>query len=120
MTYDPNKFQQYANAQGISPGPDQIQVLLPRLGRNERSFAGEIGQIIGPANVAFLHHDRVVEIFDEPVPQNEKDRLDCNKLARGGLKFRSFTGTRTKGWIEQFLTTGHLVKALDEDGKPLK
>jgi len=100
--------------------PEQIQVLLPRLGRNERSFATDIGEIIGPLNVAFLHHDRVVEIFDEPVPKDEKDRFDRNKLARGGLKFRSFTGARTKGWIEQFLTTGHLVKSLDEDGKVVK
>jgi hypothetical protein len=101
-------------------GPEQIQVLLPKLGRNERSFAGEVGRIIGPANAAFLHHDRVVEIFDEPVPENEKDRLDRNNLARGGLKFRSLTGARTKGWIEQFLTTGQMVKALNGDGKPLR
>jgi hypothetical protein len=110
----------------IQPGvpllrpPEHIPVLLPRLGRNERSFATEIGEVIGPLHVAFLHHDRVVEIFDEAVPQNEKDRLDRNKLARGGLKFRGFTGARTKGWIEQFLTPGHRVKALDENGKVLK
>jgi hypothetical protein len=100
----------------IGTGPEQIQVLLPKLGRNERSFAKDVGRIIGPAHVAFLHHDRVVEIFDELVPENEKDRLDRNKLARGGLKFRSFTGARTKGWIEQFLTTGHMVKVRDPDG----
>lgn len=120
MSYDPQKFQHFAQAQGISPGPEQIQVLLPRLGRNERSFAGEIGQIIGPLKVAFMHADRVIDIVDEPVPENKEDRLDRNKLARGGLKFRSFSGARTKGWIEQFLTTGHLVKALDEKGEPIK
>jgi hypothetical protein len=107
-----------ANAPVIDP--EQTRVLLPRLGRNERNFAIDIGKIIAPLDVAFLHHDRVVEIFDEPVPKDKKDRLDRNKLACGGLKFRGFTGSRTKGWIEQFLTTGHMVKVLDENGKPKK
>jgi hypothetical protein len=101
-----------ASAQPIDP--EQTRVLLPGLGRNERNFAKEIGAIIGPLNVAFLHHDRVVEIFDEPIPQDDENRLDRNKLARGGLKFRGFIGARTKGWIEQFLTTGRMV------GKPLE
>ena len=109
---------QKANIRNLKP--EQNQVLLPKLGRNERSFADESGRIIGPTNVAFLHQDRVVEILDEQIPQNERDRLDRNNLARGGLKFRSLTGARTKGWIEQFLTTGHMVKALNGDGKPLR
>ncbi len=109
-----------ANGQYPSVDPEHTKVLLPRLGRNERNFAGDIGKIIAPLNVAFLHHDRVVEIFDEPIPPEEKNQLDRNKLARGGLKFRGFTGVRTKGWIEQFLTTGHMVKVLDDNGKPLR
>ena len=32
-----------------------------------------------------MHEDRVVEVFDEPLPEREKDRrLDRNKLAVGG------------------------------------
>ena len=97
--------------------PEQNQVLLPKLGRNLRSFADETSRIIGPLNVAFLHHDRVVEIFDEPLPQNEKVRLDRNRLSVGGLKFCPFTGARIKGWIEQFLTTGQMAKTLDQNGR---
>jgi hypothetical protein len=52
--------------------PEKIEILLPRLGRNERNFAKDIGRIIGPLEVAFLHHDRVVEVFDEPVPKDKK------------------------------------------------
>jgi hypothetical protein len=74
-------------ANGIGPGPEQIHVLLPKLGRAERAFAEEIGRIIGPAHVAFMHEDRVVEVFDEPLPEREKDRrLDRNKLAVGGAE----------------------------------
>jgi hypothetical protein len=111
-----------AGEQTKSPNydPEKTEILLPRLGRNERNFAKDVGQIIGPLNVAFLHHDRVVEIFDEPIPKDKKDQLDRNKLARGGLKFRAFTGARTKGWIEQYLTTGHMVAVLDDNGKPMK
>jgi hypothetical protein len=102
-----------------SPAED-IRILLPGLGRNERKFGKEVGAVIGPLNVAFLHGDRVVEIFDEPIPEAETKQLDRNKLARGGLKFRGFNGARTKSWIEQFLTTGTMVKALDENGNPKK
>jgi hypothetical protein len=102
--------------------PEQTQVLLPRLGRNERRFATEVGDIIGPLNVAFIHEDRVVEIYNEPVPVDDdaENRLDRNKLARGGLKFSTFTGPKTKGWLEQYLTPGHRVKVLDDNGNPVK
>jgi hypothetical protein len=70
--------------------------------------------------VAFLHNDRVAEIYDEPVPPETEETLDRNKLARGGLKFRTLTGVRTKGWIEQFLTTGIMIKAKDDIGQPLR
>ena len=95
-------------------------MLLPRLGRNERRFATEVGNIIGPLNVVFIHEDRVVEIFNDPVPADAKNRLDRNKLARGGLKFSTFSGPKTKGWLEQYLTPGHMVKVLDDNGKPIK
>jgi hypothetical protein len=96
------------------------QVLLPKVGRNERAFASETGQIIGPLNVAFLHNDRVAEIYDEPVPVVKTEELDRNNLARGGLKFRTMTGIRTKGWIEQYLTTGIMIKETDDNGTEKK
>jgi hypothetical protein len=107
--------------ESVENDPEQTRVLLPHLGRNERRFATEVGDIIGPLNVAFIHEDRVVEIFNEPVPAaDDKNRLDRNKLARGGLKFSTFTAPRTKGWLEQYLTTGHMVKVLGDNGKPVK
>jgi hypothetical protein len=96
------------------------RVLLPCTGRNERAFAKEVGTIIGPLNVAFLHNDRIAEIHDEPPPVETENTLDRNKLARGGLKFRTLTGVRTKGWIEQFLTTGTMIKELDTGGNPIR
>src|SRR4029077_2205768 len=89
------------------PDPEQIKICLPSLGRNERKFCTEIGKTIGPLNVAFMHNDRLAEVFDEPAPRGEENQLDRNNLARGGLKFRGFTGARMKGWIEQFITTGY-------------
>jgi hypothetical protein len=109
------QFDQFAEGQGVA---DDNKVILPGLGRNERAFSTEVGAIIGPLNVAFLHNDRVAEIYDEPVPLETENNLDRNKLARGGLKFRTLTGVRTKGWIEQFLTTGIMKKAQDEHGQP--
>jgi hypothetical protein len=69
--------------------------------------------------VAFLHNDRVAEIHDEPLPLESEDKLDRNQLARGGLKFRTLTGVRTKGWIEQYLTTGVMTKKLNEKDEPI-
>ena len=99
---------------------EQIMVVLPCVGRNERAFAREVGAIIGPLNVAFLHNDRVVEIYEEPVSLESEDTLDRNKLARGGLKFRPLTGVRIKSWIEQFLTPGIMIKMLDDHGNPIR
>jgi hypothetical protein len=99
---------------------EHTKILLPCVGRNERAFATEVGAIIGPLNQAFLHNDRVAEIYDEPVPMETVNTLDRNKLARGGLKFRALTGVRTKGWIEQFLTTGVMIKMLGDRGDPIR
>jgi hypothetical protein len=110
-----------ARAKQKFPPPEDIQVLLPCTGRNERAFAKEVGDIIGPLNVAFMHSDRLVEVFDEPIPSDaDEDKLDRNKLAKGGLKFRTLQGIRIKGWIEQFLTTGVRRKQLDADGTPVR
>jgi hypothetical protein len=110
-----------ARFQQAHPPPEEIKVLLPCTGRNERAFAKETGDIIGPLNVSFIHNERTVEVFDEPVPTDaDEDKLDRNKLAKGGLKFRTLQGNRVRGWIEQFLTTGVLRKKLAQDGKPAK
>jgi hypothetical protein len=109
MNQNFDKFSVFSKEHGLRV-PEEIKVVLPSLGRNERKFAGEIGAAIGPLNVAFLHNDRVAEIYDEQIPEESEDKLDRNKLARGGLKFRTLTGIRTKTWIEQYLTTGIMIK----------
>jgi hypothetical protein len=52
--------------------------------------------------------------------EGDGNRLDRNKLSRGGLKFARIIPARMKGWIEQFVTLGSQVKILGEDDKPLK
>jgi hypothetical protein len=108
-TFGNNDTVNSESSNSFSPA-EEMKVVLPGIRRNERKFSTDIGKIIGPLNVAFLHNDRVVEIQDEPVPIKPEDELDRNQLARGGQKFRPLTGVRVKGWIEKYLTTGKRIR----------
>jgi hypothetical protein len=84
------------------PKPQRPQIQLPTVGRPESVFATELGQIIGPTEQLFRYDDRLVEVIEEDFT-GQYDRF---KLARGGLKFETFSPIRAKTWFEQYAETG--------------
>jgi hypothetical protein len=88
------------------------QIVLPKLSRQESTFAAEMGQAIGPLNVLFRYQEAIVEIKDELFTEE----LDKSKLATGGLKFSILPPTRARTWVEEYVTTGIDVQLKNENG----
>jgi hypothetical protein len=92
---------------GGTNGRPRPQVLLPGLGKSDRQFAIEAGNILKELGVVFLRNDEVVEVVEEQFD----GELDDLKLAKGGLKFRAISPARMKTWIEDYIDTGQNVEA---------
>ena len=84
------------------PQPKRPQILLPSTGRPESKFATELGQEIGPIEKLFQYDGSLVEIIEE----DYSGQYDRFKLARGGLRFETFSPVRAKTWFEQYVETG--------------
>jgi hypothetical protein len=84
------------------PQPKRPQIVLPSTGRPESKFATELGQEIGPIEKLFQYDGSLVEIIEE----DYSGQYDRFKLARGGLKFETFSPVRAKTWFEQYVETG--------------
>jgi hypothetical protein len=89
------------------------EILLPKMGRQEKAFATEMGRAIAPSEALFQRNDKIVEVKDEAFTKE----LDNNKLASGGLKFSVLSPTRARTWVEDYVTTGFEIQSKNKGGK---